>query len=255
MVAMGTSGAPVIATEANSPIVLTIDSFAFPPILHLSENGEFSGTMGETVKMLCETGGIVCKFEVVPLKRAYKHIRSGDVDAVVTIDVQQLNDCCTPSTWSSPWTAGFFSSKGKGVIPKAPPDLEGKELIVVAGMKSPYLFAEDLDEMAAEKHVRLFKPRDIMSAVQMFLKDRAPLMWGGDDFKWYIDKLDPEADYIFEPVVELPVVVWVRKDKPDVLKTLNEAFAKLKAQNLLNANKLLKPELMDQRYQEAAFPK
>lgn len=241
------------AAGGHSPLVITIDSFSFPPILHESESGEFSGTMGETVKMLCETGGVSCVFEIVPLKRAYKRVERGEVDAFVTIDIQQLNACCTPSDWSSPWTAGFFSSKGRDSIPKEPNELRGKELIVVGGMKSPYLFAKDLDQMAEDELIGLHKSRDIISAVHMFLKGRAPLLWGGEDFKWYIDKLDPEAEYDFVPVIEIPVVVWVRKDRPEILKMFNEAFAKVKQQKLLDDNNLLSPALMGQRYQDAVL--
>ena len=89
----------------------------------------------------------------------------------------------------------------------------------------------------------------------MFLKDRAPLMWGGEDFEWYINKMNPEADYFFKPVIELPVVVWVNKNKPDVLNVLNQAFRKLTKQKLLDTNNLIIPQLMQQRYQDAPFPK
>lgn len=247
-------GNPAHATDIDSSVVITIDSFSFPPILHMSENGEFSGTMGETVKMLCETGGITCEFAIAPLKRVYQNVRSGEVDAMVTINVGQLTECCMPSDWAAPWTAGFFSSQSQRAIPEKPEDLIGEELIVVAGMRSPYLFAENLDQMAEDELLTLYKPRNILSAVRMWLKGRAPLMWGGEDFEWYINKINPMAEYTFEPIIELPVVIWVNKSKPEVLDILNQAFKKLTQQKLLDENNLIIPRLMQQRYQDAPSP-
>lgn len=176
-----------LSSAAEKPSrTLTIASFSFPPILHEGVNGEFSGTMWETVKMLCETADLNCNFEIVALKRAYHRIRSGDVDALVTINIGQLKDCCLASDWSSPWSAGFFSTTAKENIPDSQEDLQGKTLIVVNSMKSPYLFAKDLDTMSDESRLTLYKAPHILSAVKMFLKNRAPLLWGGDDFKWYI---------------------------------------------------------------------
>ena len=128
---------PSIMANPKSPLVVQIDSFSFPPILHRSESGEFSGTMGETVKKLCEAGDMICSFDVVPLSRAYKNIKSGRTDALITINVGQLNDCCIPSDWASPWRAGFFSTTGLSEIPETPEDLPGKSLIVVLGMRVP----------------------------------------------------------------------------------------------------------------------
>ena len=163
---------PAIAAKASSPLVVSIESFSFPPILHASESGEFSGTMGETVKALCKAGDMICNFTVVPLKRAYQHIKKGQSDALITINVGQLNECCIPSEWLSPWTAGFFSTAGLSAIPKTPEELSGKSLIVVQGMKSPYLFAKELDKMSEDKRLDLHKAPHILSSVKMFLANR-----------------------------------------------------------------------------------
>lgn len=207
--------------------------------------------MWETVKMLCETADLNCNFEIVALKRAYHRIRSGDVDALVTINIGQLKDCCLASDWSSPWSAGFFSTTAKENIPDSQEDLQGKTLIVVNGMKSPYLFAKDLDTMSDESRLTLYKAPHILSAVKMFLKNRAPLLWGGDDFKWYIHKIKATAEYSFKPFVTIPVVVWVRKDKPEILELFNQAFAKLKETSKLEDKNLLSPALMKERYVDA----
>jgi len=248
------ASAPSFAVDSTSPQVVTIDSFSFPPLLHENENGEFSGTMGETVKMICKAGEMLCNFSVVPLKRAYFRINEGQSDALITIDVGQLKECCIPSDWSSPWTAGFFSSTGIDAIPEVPEELQGKSLIVVQGMKSPYLFAEKMDKMAEDKLLLLYKAPHILSSVRMFLAGRAPLLWGGEDFKWYIKKIDAEAKFDFMPMIELPVVIWVNKNKPEVIRRFNQAFIKLKELKILDKNFLLQPQLLDELYLDAPLP-
>lgn len=244
----------VLAKNVDDRPVVLVSSFSFPPLLHATETGEFSGTMGETVKMLCENGDLNCHFDVVSLKRAYHEIRAGNTDALITINVGQLKDCCIPSDWSSPWSAGFFSSQGPALIPKTQEDLVGQTLIVVNGMKSPYLFAKDLDQMNANKRLVLHKAPHILSSVRMFLKNRAPLLWGGEDFKWYLNKIGANVPYDFKPKVELPVVVWVRKDKPELLKRLNQAFKNLDRSRVFGAKNLLAPALMQKRYVDAPLP-
>ena len=246
---------PSIMANPKSPLVVQIDSFSFPPILHRSESGEFSGTMGETVKKLCEAGDMICSFDVVPLSRAYKNIKSGRTDALITINVGQLNDCCIPSDWASPWRAGFFSTTGLSEIPETPEDLPGKSLIVVLGMRSPYLFAREMDKMAEEKRLDLLKAPNILSSVRMFLANRAPLLWGGEDFEWYIRKIDAEARYDFKPVVELPVVIWINKDKPRVLERFNQAFRTISEAKILTDDFLLRPQIMKERYLDAVLPR
>ncbi len=148
--------APVFADSLGKHPKVTIASFSFPPLLHATVTGEFSGTMGETVKRICEEGGINCDFNVLPLKRAYIQVKNGDVDALITINSGQLNDCCIPSEWSSPWTAGLFYFEGEEMIPGSPKELIGKSLIIVNGMKSPYFFAKDLDKMSDDGRLSLF---------------------------------------------------------------------------------------------------
>ena len=240
------------SAETGENRKVRIASFSFPPILHTATSGDFSGTMGETVKALCEKADLDCGFDVVPLKRAYKQLRNGSVDALITIDVRQLTDCCIASEWSSPWTAGFFSMGGSD-IPDTAQDLVGRSLIVVNGMKSPYSFAGDLDQMANDGRVALYRAPHILSSVRMFLHKRAPLLWGGEDFKWYLEKVDPATTYKFAPRFMKPVVVWVRKDRPDILSHLNQAFHELREKGEIGEAGLLNPRLMDERYQDAPF--
>ncbi len=239
--------------NSNEDLNALISSFSFPPLLHISETYEFSGTMGETLKFLCTEAGLKCAYEVVPLKRAYSKVRKKDSDAIITINVGQLKDCCIPSDWSVPWTAGLFSDKDVNNVPSSPKDLIGKSLIVVKGMKSPYAFAKNLDEMSDEGKVRLHRATNIVSSVRMLVKQRASLLWGGEDFKWYISKINKNYEYDFKPLITIPVVVWVHKDKPDILLKLNAAFKKLKDSNVLGIDNFLQPKLMAQKYIDAPF--
>ena len=84
---------------------------------------------------------------------------------------------------------------------------------------------------------------------------RAPLLWGGEDFKWYIHKIDPQSKYDFKPFVKIPVVVWIRKDKPEILERFNMAFEKLKDANVLDEKNLIEPSLMQEKYSDAPLEK
>ena len=210
-------------TKLPDPLPVKILSFPIPPLLHNTADGDFSGTLGETVKALCEAQNLACSFSVLPLARAYLQLRNGSGDALITLNFGQFKKCCSTSAWASPWSAGFFSSSSSMIIPETPKDLLGTSIIAVNGMKSPYLFAPNLDEMVARKELSLFSARDISTAVSMFIGKRAPLLWGSDDFTWYFEKIDNNADYIFTPRVTAPVVIWVRKEKQEILRRLNQA--------------------------------
>lgn len=242
-----------VASQIAKGDTVTIVSFSFPPRLHTTASGEFSGTVGETVKMLCEAAKLDCNFRVVPLKRGYQQIQTGDADAIITINLGQLTDCCIPSDWASPWTSGFFSSSDARVVPKTQEELNGQSLIIVTGMKSPYLFAKDLEQMEKDQSVTLLKAPKILSAVKMFLENRSPLVWGGEELKWYIDKLNKGAKYAFKPLLERPIVLWVRKDKPEILASFNKAYETLFQAKSFNQKNLLVPSLMKQRYVDAPF--
>ena len=233
----------------------TILSFEFPPLLHSTQSGAFSGTMGESVKLLCEEAKLDCRFRVVPLKRAYRELKENQADALITIDLGQLKECCVASKWASPWSAGWFASPTIERIPEKEADLEEQSLIVVMGMKSPYRFSPNLDKMAAEQKLFVSKAVDISASVQMFIHGRAPLLWGGEDFKWYFRKIDPTAQFSFTSKITIPVVVWARKERTAAMERLNSAFDRLVEKGLLGVNNLLEPSLMGQRYQDAPFGK
>lgn len=240
-------------SKAGDDGVITIGSFPFPPLLHLSQEGLFSGTMGETVKRLCTEAKLKCRFRVVPLSRAYNELRNGKIDALITLDLGQFDDCCLRSQWRSPWSAGLFSTLPFSEIPSDPQKMLGKNLIVVNGMRTPYSFMPDLDQWQQEKLINLSVGWDITIATKMFVRNRAEFLWGGEDFKWYINKHDSGMEYNFKPLMQKDVVVWIRKNKSKALTQLDTAFKRLEKNSLLNEKLLLNDALMKQYYQEAPF--
>ncbi len=232
---------------------LVIASFSFPPLLHLAEDGSFSGTMGETVRALCEDADVGCSFKVIPLARAYAELKQGSVDALITLDLGQFDDCCSASDWHSEWSAGLFSTNTYKDIPSNEREILGQELIVVNGMRSPYSFLPNMDALAAENKIKLFKARDVETAVLMFAKDRVGLMWGGEDFRWYLRRLTPGKPYAYRPLFRKNVVLWVHQQKADTLEVLNQAYHRLVKSGVIARNGLLVPSTMNGRYKEAAL--
>lgn len=243
-----------IAT-AKDDDVITIGSFPFPPLLHLSEDGSFSGTMGETVKRLCAEAKLNCQFRVAPLSRTYNELRNGKIDALITLDLDQFEECCIRSQWRSPWSAGLFSFLPELDIPTDAQSMLGKSLIVVSGMRSPYGFLPKLDQWSEDKRINLSVGWDITTATKMFVRHRAEFLWGGEDFKWYINKHKPGVEYNFKPLMHKDVVVWVRKGKSESLSRLDSALQRMKQQGLLNQKVLLNEQLMEEYYKEAVFDK
>ncbi len=229
---------------------LIIGSFSFPPLLHLAEDGSFSGQLGETVKHICMKAALACEFKVVPLKRAYNELVQGSVDALVTLDLDQFNECCLESTWRSPWSAGLFSNDLSMTLPETKDQILGKSLIVVNGMRSPYSFLPDMDNLASEGRLRVYKAKDIPSSVRMFHRKRAPLMWGGEDFKWHLKKIAPLMKYQYKALFKKDVVLWVRREKEGLLSLYNNAHDQLLKQGVIAENGTLVPAVMRKTYKE-----
>ncbi|NVK17547.1 MAG: hypothetical protein HWE30_02500 [Methylocystaceae bacterium] len=230
---------------------LVIGSFSFPPLLHLTENRKFSGTLSETIYETCEQAGIECVFRLLPLKRAYNDLRKNRVDGLVTLDLAQFNDCCLSSDWHSPWSAGFFSSDPYLSIPNKAEDTFDIPFIISHGMQSPYSFIPKMDEWIEQKKINVFKGKDIESAIRMFVHKRANLLWGGEDFKWYLNKIAPGFSYDYKPLFHKNVVLWVRKEKEEILNRFNQAYRKLIKENVIGHDGILAPKIMRQRYEEA----
>jgi len=232
---------------------IKLATFDYPPLFHTGATGEFSGTVGETVKYMCKKAELNCEVEVLPFKRAYQKLENKLVDGLITIKVRNFTKCCIPTDWETPWVAGFFSHKDITDIPKLPDEVIGERLIVVSGMQSPYEFMPKLDSWDKEKKLTLFKANDVFSATRMFLNQRAPYLWGSEDFNWYFNKQRPQENFNFLPLIVRPIVVWVQHDNLHVLNKLNYAYKQLMDEQVLDHKKLLNRELMSERYIDAPF--
>ncbi len=232
---------------------IKLATFEYPPFFHSTKDGNFSGTIGETVAYMCEKAQITCQIEALPYKRAYQKLFNNQVDGLITIDVKTFQDCCILSDWHTPWIAGFFSAKPLNEIPSSPDQVLGKTLITVAGMKSPYEFMPDLTQWAKDKKVGLFSANNIFTATRMFINNRADLLWGSEEFTWYFEKQHAQNRFNFRPVLAYSTVIWVRKDRPDILNKLNAGYALMQKNGALSKNNLLNEELMKARYVDAPF--
>lgn len=232
---------------------VVIASFPFPPLLHLAEDGSFSGKLGETVKFICEEANLDCEFRISPLKRSYAELRTGKVDALITLDLSQFSECCLPSHWFSPWSAGIFSKGAYEDIPITPSQIMGDHLIVVNGMKSPYSFIPDLDDLAQTGDLHVYKAQNIEASVRMFINDRAGFLWGGEDFSWYMKKMAPQLNYTYKALFSKNVVLWIRKENNSFLDKFNKAYQHTIMNKLISNDGILISKLMAKRYKDAPF--
>jgi len=215
--------------------------------------GEFSGTMGETVKEICKRAEINCEFNIVPLKRAYELLKNKKTDGLITIKVGQFNECCIASKWASPWAAGFFSHQPIETIPQRPNEVIGRDLIIVNGMRSPFVFMPNLEKWKKDKKINFFNAPDINIATKMFNAGRAELLWGSEDFNWYFSKQEDSQKRNFLPLIVKPVVIWLRKENQHLMEPLNQAFYEMLNDGTLNRKHLLINEMMSQRYIDAPY--
>ena len=127
----------------------------------------------------------------------------------------------------------------------------GRDLIVVNGMRSPYSFLPDMDELAAQKTIKLFKAKDVQTAVLMFANGRADLLWGGEDFFWHLRRLTPGKPYAYRALFRKDVVLWVHKRKTGTLALFDAAYRCMAETGMISMNGLLAPDIMRARYLDA----
>jgi len=228
-------------------------TFDYPPLFHTSKSERPSGTVVETVTYMCEQAGLDCQIEILPFKRAYQKLENKLVDGLITIKVDQFEECCIPLDWETPWSAGFFSHRTIQNTPKNPHEVRGERLIVVAGMRSPYEFMPHLDQWHKKGEIKLFQANNVFIATRMFLNKRANFLWGSEDFYWYLNKQATRQTFNFLPLLVRPVTVWVRKGKDKLRDKLNRIFHTPEIQAVLSPRQLLKEDLMRQRYEDAPF--
>ncbi|MDV7339278.1 hypothetical protein RYZ26_06715 [Terasakiella sp. A23] len=232
---------------------LRLATLSFPPLIHHTATGSYSGTMGETVKMMCRMAGIDCRMELIPYKRAFEKLNAGEIDGVIGIKTNLLKECCTPSQWASPWAAGLFSARPLNEIPQIADDIKGQSLIVVDGMQSPYLFIPDLDQWEKDGDIRLHRANGIFMATNMLGNERAEFLWGSEDYNWYFEKLETKEQWNFIPLLVRPLVIWLDKSKFEEMNSLNKAYSRMQDQQMLNSRQLLSNELMQQNYIAPVF--
>ena len=205
------------------------------------------------MKYICSEAKIQCNVKVVPFKRAYIMLDNNLVDGIITISAKRFSQDCIASEWKSPWAAGFFTHLPTNQTPKTANEVLGHDLIVVAGMQSPFAFMPDLNQWHKEKKINVFHAHDARDATLMFTQKRAPLLWGSIDFEWYFKRADYQEPLNFIPLLESPIVLWVKKNKQDILAKFNEAYHKVEARKELNDDGILKADILSQYYIDAPF--
>ncbi len=241
-------------TEAYSSESNTIKLalYEYPPLYHTSYQGEFSGTLGETIKQICTSAGLDCQTQMYPIARAYKLTTTGQADATLSAIHPRFDQCCTASDWSYPWSAGFFTLKdNQQTPPHSEQELTGQSMVIVRGWRSQYRFMPNFDQLVAEKKIQVFYANSNYSAIQMLNHGRADLLWGSVDFLWYINKLKLNDKILYSERLQIPIVLWVNKQAASALERFNNAFKEIQLSGQLDEQNLLRDDIMKQRYQDA----
>ncbi len=234
-------------------LVVNFAVFDYPPLYHATENGGFSGILGETFKALCNRANLDCHFHMLPVSRAYKSLLVGHNQVLISGKHPKFEKCCTATQWSYPWTSGIFSKRPLAEIPTHREELIGKSLIVLRGWIAPYVFEPSLDAMASGKQVTLYKAASNYSAIRMLQSDRAQFLYGATEFRWYFDKMGLNEVINFQQIRTMPLVLWVSTERVDILRRLDYAFRALKEEGILSERNVLTPEILSTRYVDAPF--
>jgi len=227
--------------------------FEYPPLYHSTADGDFSGILGETFKALCERGNLQCTFNMLPVARAYKSLMTGSNQILISGKHPKFKKCCRASQWTYPWTSGIYSKNPLSEIPASGKELIGKSLIVLRGWIAPYVFQPKLDDLSSSGQLTLYKSISNQSAIRMLQSDRAQLLYGATEFRWYFDKMGLTGNFNFRHIRTMPLVLWVSTDRADILKRLDDAFEEMKAEGILTKSNILKPEILSARYVDAPF--
>lgn len=229
--------------------------YEYPPLYHTSIDGHFSGTLGETIKQICHKGQLNCQSQMYPIARAYELVISGNADISISGTHPRFDSCCTASDWNYPWSAGLFTLNNNKQIPQSENDFTGQSLVVVRGWRSQYRFIPNFDQLVADKKINVYYANSNYSAIKMLESNRADLLWGSVDFLWYLDKLNLAHKIQYSERLKIPIVLWVNKNRPDVLEGLNRGYANLLASEQLDDQNLLRQDIMADVYQDAEMKK
>jgi len=230
-------------------------AYEYPPLYHTSVDGFFSGTVGETIKAMCQEGDLDCIAKMYPIARAYDLTVAGSADMTISGKHPRFKECCVASEWDYPWSAGFFSAQAESETPSSESEMEGKSLIIVRGWRSPYRFMPNLDQLIAEKRIIVYYTDSNVGAIEMLNSGRADLLWGSVDFFWYLDKLNLAGKFNYSERLKIPLVLWVNKTETEIINGLNKGFGVLKEKHLLDEQNLLIPEIMEKNFRDAPLKK
>jgi hypothetical protein len=248
--------APLLAADGREPNYrVDFALYEYPPLYHTSVEGNFSGTVGETIKEMCREGGLDCIAEMYPIARAYDLTVSESADMTISGKHPRFEECCVASEWNYPWSAGFFSALPGIEIPTTESEMVGKAVIIVRGWRSPYRFMPNFDQLVAEKKITVYYPDSNIGAIQMLDSGRADLLWGSIDFFWYLEKLNLTGKFNYAERIKIPLVLWMNKKETEIIDGLNKGFGVLKEKQMLDEQNLLVPNIMKQVFQDAPLKK
>lgn len=240
--------------RAELPIEVHIGTFELPPMYHTSVSNDLSGTIGETVKELFRIGNMSYRLSMWPVKRAYRNVEIGKSEILITGKHDRFNESATSSDWHTPLASGVFSKKNLNEIPSNELEFIGTKIIIIRDWQSPYTVIKNLDEYIVEKKINVDWADSLPIAIRMFNADRAPYLWGSENFKWAFNKLNRNDRPInFKELMVTPMVLWVSKkskNHDEILRRLNTSFKKMKDMNMLNHKNLLNDNLMSNKFEE-----
>ncbi len=235
--------------KSDTPPRVNIALFEYPPLFHTAESARISGLVAETLKELCRFSQLSCRFHMRPVSRAYQEIETGQVQALVTVRFERFRSCCIASQWQYPWRSGLYSKRSVDQIPDSLDAIRGSQLIVVQGWQSPYSYFDGLSAAERQGELTLYRANSSQSSLLMLQRDRAPYLWGGEEFQWYIERMGIPGVQ-FRPLLELPFVLWISRNEAQIISRFNEGFQIMKRKGLLDSdNRLIEP-LLKSRYED-----
>lgn len=221
-----------------------LGTFESPPLYYTSVKGNFSGPLGETVKALCRASRLNCKITIFPVARAYRNIEVGETQVLLTGKYDRFNECCAATAWEYPWKAGLFSALPADQIPENEEELVGTSLIMVRGWQSIYRIFPNLERLATDNLVTVYTAPSDDHGIEMLHHKRATFLWGGDYYLWKMSNKGFRDQFHYRPLLTVPVVLWVSKKEPEILKRLDYGYKQLLEANQLGEKQLLLPALL-----------
>lgn len=236
-----------ITTFADDDLPLLdvhLGTFESPPLYYTSTKGNFSGALGETVKALCRESRLNCTITMFPVARAYHNIEVGETQVLLTGKYDRFKECCISSLWEYPWKAGLFSRLPMDEIPKNERELVGSSLIMVRGWQSIYRTFPNLERLAGGNTVSVYTASNDDNAIEMLHRQRAQFLWGGDNYLWKMENMGLGGEFNYRPLLTVPVVLWISKKEPEIIKRFNYGYKQLLDAQQLGDKQLLLPAIL-----------